>query len=121
MGTEPRQLSRFGDCEQAGRLRYRGSIPYKSNDYSLLHNIVTCGPFLGNEWANTLPTERLILGNRLITEHGFHGYETIRNQTVASELTHGFRENAFMKSSNGTLGVGDLYSVLSQLSKGVHL
>jgi hypothetical protein len=51
-------------------------------------------------------TERLILGNHLDTIHGFHAYEnwklcTLRNQTVASELTHGFRDNTFMKSSNG--------------------
>jgi hypothetical protein len=41
-------------------------------------------------------TESLILENQLVTEHGF-------------------RDNAFMKSSIGTLGGGDLYSVLSQL------
>jgi hypothetical protein len=34
------------------------------------------------------------------------------NQTVAWELTHGFRDNVFMKNSNGTLGDGDLCSVL---------
>jgi hypothetical protein len=32
----------------------------------------------------------------------------LENQTVAWELRHGFRDNAFMKSSNGTLGGGDL-------------
>jgi hypothetical protein len=37
------------------------------------------------------------------------------NQTVAWELTHGFRGSAFMKSNNGALGYGDLYSDLSQL------
>jgi hypothetical protein len=47
-------------------------------------------------------TERLILGNQVVTEHGFHGYEngklwTLRNGTVASELhpvsetTHSWR------------------------------
>jgi hypothetical protein len=36
----------------------------------------------------------------------------LENQIVVSELTHGFRDNAFMKSSNGTLGGGDLCSVL---------
>jgi hypothetical protein len=70
-------------------------------------------------------TERLILGNQLITENGFHGYENwklkiTRNQTAASELTHGFWDNAFMKSSRGILEGGDLYSVLSNLQKGVH-
>jgi hypothetical protein len=41
--------------------------------------------------------------------------ESFRNQTVASELTHGFRDNAFMKNSTGTLEGGDLCSVLSQI------
>jgi hypothetical protein len=31
------------------------------------------------------------------------------NQTVAWELEHGFRGNAFVKHSNGTLAGGDLY------------
>jgi hypothetical protein len=39
----------------------------------------------------------------------------LENQTVARELKHGFRDNAFMKNRNGNLGGGDLYSVLSQL------
>jgi hypothetical protein len=65
-------------------------------------------------------TERLILGNQLVTENGFHGYKkwkllTPRNQTVALELTNGFRDNAFRKSSSGTIRGGDVYSVLSQL------
>jgi hypothetical protein len=30
------------------------------------------------------------------------------HQTVSWELRHGFRDNAFMKNSNGTLGGGDL-------------
>jgi hypothetical protein len=37
----------------------------------------------------------------------------LENQTVAWELTYGFRGNAFMK--NKTLGGGDLYSSLSKL------
>jgi hypothetical protein len=33
-------------------------------------NVVTYGSFLGNELANTyVTTERLILGNQLVTEH----------------------------------------------------
>jgi hypothetical protein len=31
----------------------------------------------------------------------------LENLTVIWELTHGFRSNAFMKKSNGTLGGGD--------------
>jgi hypothetical protein len=38
----------------------------------------------------------------------------LENQTVAWELKYGFRENAFMQNINGTLGGGDVYSVLSQ-------
>jgi hypothetical protein len=62
-------------------------------------------------------TEMLILGNQLITEQFSMDTETesckhLENQTIAWELTHGFRGNAFMKSSNGTLGGGGLCSVL---------
>jgi hypothetical protein len=39
----------------------------------------------------------------------------LENQIVARELTRGFRENAFMNNSNGTLRGGDLYSVLWKL------
>jgi hypothetical protein len=40
-----------------------------------------------------IAAERLILGNPLVTEHYFHGYEnwklkTRENQTVATKLTH---------------------------------
>jgi hypothetical protein len=38
----------------------------------------------------------------------------LENQTVAWELTPGFRHNAFMKNNDGTFGGGDLYSVLLQ-------
>jgi hypothetical protein len=78
------------------------------------------------KWVSKhVATDRLILGNHLITEHSFHGYKnwklwTLRNQTVASELTHSFQDNAFTKNSNGTLGGSDLYLVLWQLWKGVH-
>jgi hypothetical protein len=34
----------------------------------------------------------------------------LENQTVAWEVTYGFRDNAFVKNSNGILGGGDLYS-----------
>jgi hypothetical protein len=37
------------------------------------------------------------------------------NYTVALEWIQGFRDNAFLKNSNGTLGWSDLYSVLLQL------
>jgi hypothetical protein len=50
-------------------------------------------------------TERLIPENQLISKHGF--------QTVAGELKYCFRDNAFVKHSNGTLGGGDLCEVLS--------
>jgi hypothetical protein len=33
----------------------------------------------------------------------------LENQTIPWELTHGFRDNAFMKNSNGTLGGSDVY------------
>jgi hypothetical protein len=33
----------------------------------------------------------------------------LENQTVAWELTYGFRDNAFMKNSTGTLGGSDFY------------
>jgi hypothetical protein len=33
----------------------------------------------------------------------------LENKTVAWELKYGFRDNAFMKNRNGTLGDGDLY------------
>jgi hypothetical protein len=39
----------------------------------------------------------------------------LENQTVAWEVKHGFRDIAFMKNSNGTLGGGGLYQVLRQL------
>jgi hypothetical protein len=38
-----------------------------------------------------------------------------RNETVVSELAHGFGSNAFMMDYNANIGGGDLYSVLSHL------
>jgi hypothetical protein len=43
-----------------------------------------------------------------------HKIPVTRNR-ITKELTLGFRENAFMKSSNGTHGGGDFCSVLSPL------
>jgi hypothetical protein len=34
------------------------------------------------------------------------------------ELIHGFRDNAFMKHNNGTLGGGDFYQGLVAVMKG---
>jgi hypothetical protein len=36
-------------------------------------------------------------------------YKHFEHQMVAGELIFGFRENAFMKHSNGTLGGSDFY------------
>jgi hypothetical protein len=41
--------------------------------------------------------------------------EVADEQEVPREDTIRFRDNTFMESSNGTLGGGDLYSVLWQL------
>jgi hypothetical protein len=44
--------------------------------------------------------------------------EHLENQTVACDISHGFRDNAFMKNRNGTLGGGDLYSGRVEVMKG---
>jgi hypothetical protein len=83
-----------------------------------MYYIVTCGPFLGNEWVNTLPRRDWFLETDFETVSRNTETESCKDleyQTFALEVRHGFRDNAFMKNSNGTLGDGDLYSVLIQL------
>jgi hypothetical protein len=45
-------------------------------------------------------------------------YKYVENETVAWELTGGFRDKAFMKNMNGTLGNGDFYSGRMAVIKG---
>jgi hypothetical protein len=65
-------------------------------------------------------TKRLIAGNQLLRNMVSRDTKTesckhLDTQTVAWELRHGVRDNAFMKNSNENLGGGDRYSVLWQL------
>jgi hypothetical protein len=72
-------------------------------------NIVTCGPFLGNEWANTFPRRDWFLETSWFRKTVSMDAETenckhLENQPVAWGLKCGFRDNAFIKNNNGTLG-----------------
>jgi hypothetical protein len=73
---------------------------------------VTCGKYL--------TTERLILGNPLVTEQGFHGYENgkfvnIQKPNTCFGINTQFLGNTvFIKSNNGILGGGAFYWDLSQ-------
>jgi hypothetical protein len=76
------------------------------------HN-VTCGPFLGNEWTNTLLRgdwflEINWLRNTVSMDTETESCKHLENQAFAWEVRRGFRDNAFMKNSNGTLGGCDI-------------
>jgi hypothetical protein len=66
-----------------------------SNHIGTLH-IVTCRPFLGNEWANTLSQRDLFLETNWLRNVVSRYTETesckhLENQTAAWELRQGFR------------------------------
>jgi hypothetical protein len=61
---------------------------------------MACEPFLRNEWTNTLPRrdrflETNSLWNTVSMDTETENCQHLENQTVASELTHRFRDNAF--------------------------
>jgi hypothetical protein len=57
-------------------------------------------------------------GNKLLNTKCFVVTVTFKNQTVAWGINRRFRENKFMKYSNGTLGLGDFYSLSVEVIKG---
>jgi hypothetical protein len=57
---------------------------------------------LGNQFSVTTNSSERVVARWQVAKHKIH--------VTTSELTHGFRDNTFLKNSNGTFGGGDFYS-----------
>jgi hypothetical protein len=82
--------------------------------FPIYYYIVTCGPSLTHELANTLPRRDCFLETNWLRNTVSRYTKTesckhLEKETGAWELRHDFRDNAFIKNCNGSSEGGNHY------------